>query len=56
MTRKVYVTTTVRLIAFIDDNMEVSDMMEDLEYYFLSGEGYDIIDTEIRDYEVTDSK
>ena len=55
--RKVYVEIKSRVIINMDEGVEVSDVIEEMDYDFTSQtEGADIVDTEIRDYEVTDSK
>lgn len=56
MARKVYLEVKTRLILSIDDTMEVSRAIEEMDYSFNSGEGFDVLDTEILDYEITDSK
>ena len=55
--RKVYVNLTVRLILNVDDGVEISDVIDELDYDFSDNTGSaDIVDTEIVDHEVTDSK
>jgi len=55
--RKVYVNVAVRLIINIDEGVEVSEVIDEMDYSFKDTTGKaDIIDTEIRDHEVTDSK
>ena len=55
--RKVYVSVTTRLIIQMEEGIEVSDVIEDMAYDFNSNtEGADIVDTEIREHEVLDSK
>ena len=57
--RKVYVDVdvTVRLIINMDEGIEVTDVINNCDYSFTStNEGVDIIDTEIKDFEVMDSK
>lgn len=56
MARKVYLKVEVKVILSIDDDLEVSKAIEEIDYAFNSGEGFDVLDTEILDYEVTDSK
>ena len=57
MARKVYVEVKVRVILNLDDDTEVSKAMEEVDYSFNSNSKYfDVLDTEILDYEVTDSK
>jgi hypothetical protein len=55
--RKVYVEVKVKLILNMDDGIEVSEVMDEMDYNFAPNTtGVDIEDTEIKDYEVTDSK
>lgn len=55
--RKVYIKVEVRLIVNMDDGIQVSDLIENMDYDMTSQtEGADITETEIRDYEVMDSK
>ena len=57
MSRKVYINVTTRLIVGMDDGIEVDDFISELNYNFDSGmDTAEVLDTEIRDYEVTDSK
>lgn len=55
--RKIYVNVTTRLIIQADDGVNVDDVLSEMDYDFTSQtDGAEIIDTEIRDHEVTDSK
>ena len=55
--RKVYVTAKVRLIIQQDDGVETSAVMDELDYDFSSQtDGAEITETEIKDWEVEDSK
>lgn len=56
MARKVYVEIKVRAIITVDEGTEISEVIEDMDYSFNDGDSYQFEDTEIRDYEVTDSK
>lgn len=57
MTRKAYVEVKVRLILNMDDGIEVEDVISEMDYSFTSQTtGVDILDTEIRDHQVIDSK
>ena len=57
MARKVYVDVTVRLIINQDDDVCTGDVINEMEYNFMDMTGKATIeDTEIKDYEVTDSK
>jgi hypothetical protein len=55
--RKVYVTVTVRLTINQDDGVSIKDVIDEMEYGFTSQtEGADVIDEEISDFEVINSK
>ena len=55
--RKVYVDIKSRIIVNMDDGVDLNDVISEMNYNFVSGtEGADIEDSEIVDYEVTDSK
>ncbi len=55
--RKVYVEVKVRLIINQDDGVETSEVIDEMDYNFDSQtDGANIVDTEVLDYEVTDSK
>ena len=55
--RKVYVDVTSRVIIDMDDGVEVGEVISEMDYNMVSQtEGADIVDAEIRDFEVTDSK
>ncbi len=57
MARKVFVELKVRLVLTMEEGIEVSDVVNELEYDFTSTvDGADVDDTEILDHEVTDSK
>ena len=57
MARKVIVEVKVKLVINMDEGIEVSDVINELEYDFTSTvDGADIEDTEILDHDVTDSK
>jgi hypothetical protein len=56
MARKVYLEVKVKVVLHIDDDLEVSKAMEEIDYSFNSGDGFDVLDTEMLDYEITDSK
>lgn len=57
MSRKVYVIVTTRLILDMDEGISVGDVISDIDYEFISTmDGADIIDTEIRDWNIQDSK
>lgn len=55
--RKVYVNVITRLIIEIDEGVEISDVISEMDYDFNSNtDGANIVDTEITEHEVTDSK
>ena len=57
MARKVYLEVKVKVILNLDDDTTVSKAMEEVDYNFTSNSKYfDVLDTEILDYEITDSK
>lgn len=57
MSRKVYLEVKVRLIVDMEDGVEVDEFMADMDYNFKSQtEGVDVVDMEIVDHEVTNSK
>ena len=55
--RKVFVEVKVKLVLNMDEGVEVGDVISEMDYSFADTTGNaDIEDTEISDYEVTDSK
>lgn len=55
--RTVFVTVTVNLQIAVDEGVQISDVMESVDYSFNSKvEGADIQDFEIVNHEITDSK
>ena len=57
MSRKVYINVVTRLIINADDGVEIDEVMENMDYDFTSNsDGADVEDTEIRDWNITDSK
>lgn len=57
MSRKVYVEVTTRIIMEMDEGIEVGEVIEEMDYDFGSQTaGVDFVDTEIRGFEVIDSK
>jgi len=55
--RKVYVTLTVKLIMTVDEGVEVSDVINELDYNFSDTTGNaDVQDNTIENFEITDSK
>ena len=55
MSRKVYIKVVTRLIVRVDDGQEIDEVMENMDYNFQSDDA-DVEDTEIRNWEVIDSK
>jgi hypothetical protein len=57
MARKVYVTVKTRLIIEVEEGVSIDDIIQEMDYEFISNtENADITDTEIIEYEITDSK
>jgi len=55
--RKVYVEVKVRLIVNAEEGVEIGEVINECDYEFKSQTtGADIVDTEIEDYKVLDSK
>jgi hypothetical protein len=56
--RKVYVTVTTRLILRVDQGVEVTEVLENMDYDFIPSDNYhaDVEDSEIKCWEITDSK
>lgn len=55
--RKIYVKVEARLIIQADEGLDVSDMLDDMDYEFVSATSKArVIDTEIRNCEIEDSK
>lgn len=57
MSRKIYVEVTTRLIIRADDDAEVADIINEMDYNFKDTTGKaDIEDSEVLDYQVRNSK
>ncbi len=57
MDRKLYVNLTTRLIFRVDEGSSITDVLENMDYSFTSdSDNADILETEILDWEVVDSK
>lgn len=57
MARKIYVEVKTRLIIEIEEGIEFSEVMADMDYNFTSQtDGASVIDSEIIEQEITDSK
>ena len=55
--RKVTVEVKVKLLINADEDIEISDVINEMEYEFVYSEhGAEIVDSEIVDYEVKDSR
>jgi len=55
MSRKVYIEIKTRLVINMDEGVEVSEVMENISFNSTDDRA-DVEDTEIIDWEVTDSK
>ena len=59
-TRKVYVTTTTKLIVELEEGKDINDVLNNMDYSFTLDdsdmEDATILDIEIMDWEVVDSK
>lgn len=57
MSRKVTVEVKIKVTLNMDEGIEVSEVINELDYNLTSNtDGADVEDTEILDHEVTDSK
>ena len=57
MDRKVYVNVTTRLIFRVDEGQSIYEVLENMDYSFKSdSDNAEILETEILDWEVVDSK
>lgn len=55
--RKVFLEVKVKLVIDIDEGVEVSEILDEMEFDFTDTTGRaDVNDSEILDYEVMDSK
>ena len=55
--RKVYAKLEVGIVFRVDEGIEISDVLNELEYHFSDTTGQATVeDTEIRDFEIEDSK
>lgn len=54
--RKVYLEIKFRVVVNAPGDMEIQDFINELEYDFTPGREGEIVDMEMLDYEVTDSK
>lgn len=53
--RRIYIDLKVRVIVNANDDVDLTDIIQELNYEFLSNnEQFDIVDTEITDYELID--
>lgn len=57
MSKKVYLDVKIRLILNVDENQNIGDVVDEMDYAFTTKqEGVDILDTEMTDFEIVDSK
>lgn len=56
MARKVTVNVTFRLTLNVDDGVEISDALNELDYAFTPPDYCEIVDEEMIDFDVTDSR
>ena len=56
--RKVYVNVTMRIIMEMNEDITVDEVISEMDYQLspMQIENVNFVDTEITDYEVTDSK
>jgi len=55
--RKVYVDVKVRLIIRANKGIDINEVLEEMDYDFISNtDNAEIEDTEIKDWDITDSK
>ncbi len=55
--RKVYVEAKIKIIIDIDEGIEISEVMNELDWGFVSmTDNADVADVEMIDYEIVDSK
>ena len=54
--KKSYVDVTVRLIIRYDEDQNIEDVLENMDYDFTALSGADIEDMEITSWQITDSK
>jgi len=55
--RKVTVELKVKMVIYADEGKEISEVVDEMDYEFTYAEsGADIMDSEIVDYEVLDSR
>lgn len=56
MSRKVTVNVTFRLTLNVDDGVEISDTLNELDYTFTPPDYCEIVDEEMIDFDVTNSR
>lgn len=56
--KKVYVEVTTRLVINMNEDETVDEVMENMDYDFTASDstGADVVDTEIRDWDIKDCK
>ena len=54
---KVYVEVKIKLVMNVNSSSDVSEIINEMDYNFVDNTGdADIVDTEMLDYEIVDSK
>lgn len=56
MSHKVTVNVTFRLTLNMDSGVDVSDALNELDYTFTPPDYYEVVDEEMIDFDVTDSR
>lgn len=51
--RRVITVIKVKVVFEIDEGIDISTAVQEMDYTFESGDGFNVVDTEILDYEVT---
>jgi len=55
--RKVYVNVITRLVLEVEDGISIEDVLNEMDYDYVSViDGADIVDVELTDYDIVDSK
>ncbi|MCK9543431.1 MAG: hypothetical protein M0R03_15530 [Novosphingobium sp.] len=55
MSRKVFITAKIKLTLNVDDNVNVDEIMDEFDVD-MGGETYSVDNSEVINYEITDSK
>jgi hypothetical protein len=57
MSRKVYLELKIKVVLDVEDTATVTEVIENRDYVFIPQEDEaSVVDTEIRDWKITDSK